>query len=398
MGVPVGVLSNNDGCFVARTPELKALGVKMGDPYFKVKDIIRANNVQVFSSNFALYTNISDRVMNTLKGFSPEVEVYSVDEAFIRLTGIRGAFREEFGWEIKRKVERNTGIPVSVGIGRTKVLAKVANHTAKKNPKYKGVCALSNPKIEKTVLEQLKIEDLWGVGRANSVKFRAIGVQNALALRDFPNDKVIKKTFTKVGLQMKEELCGLPRFPLELETKKKKQIMHSRSFGKVVKSKDGLKQAVSRFIHNAMEKLRRQNSVCSQISVFARSDVFKETNPTFHYHQYKHVEETSDTRAFLKAGLSIVDRFYQQGVAYKKAGVMLSGIRDKELQQLSLFKSEVSEESDLLMCAMDAFNSRDGEGTIHFASSGTTVGPHKMNRNHLSPRYVTGWSHLRKVR
>ena len=222
---PVGVLSNNDGCFVSRTNELKALGVKMGEPYFKVKDICKKNNVAVFSANFSLYTNLSDRVMSTLFDFTPNIEVYSVDEAFLDLSGFDEKTILDYCRHIKETVERNTGIPVGIGVGRSKVMAKLANRIAKKDASSCGVYSTLTPMCREYALESVDIEDVWGIGRQSTIKMNGLGIKKAKHLRDYRNDKLIQNIFTKVGRMIQDELREISCFPLNEEIPKKKEII-----------------------------------------------------------------------------------------------------------------------------------------------------------------------------
>ncbi|MCB0391329.1 MAG: Y-family DNA polymerase [Bdellovibrionales bacterium] len=395
---PVGVLSNNDGCFVSRTKELKALGVKMGAPYFQVKDICDKHGVHVFSSNFSLYTNMSDRVMLTLAEFTPELEVYSVDEAFLNLSGFENWNLEEYARKIKATVERNTGIPVSLGIGPTKTLAKIANHIAKKSDKAQGVVCLLDKHLQDKALERVSVEDIWGVGRANARKLRALNLHTAKEFRDFKNDKLIQKQFTKVGLQIKEELQGYPRFELSIAASKKKQIVCSRTFGTPVFELQALREAVANYVSSACEKLRKQDSVCFSIEVFMRTSPFKNVPQYYAVDGQKMLSGTSDTRKVIKYAMQVLDKLYKAGYEYKKAGVRLSTIIDKGQAQMSLFDAPDDIESDHLMKCLDQVNARDGAGTLKVASCGLTNKAWAMNRNMKSPRYVTGWTELKPVK
>ncbi len=393
--VPVGVLSNNDGCFVSRTKELKKLGIKMGEPYFKVKNICNKNGVAVFSSNFSLYTNISDRVMLTLAKFTPELEVYSVDEAFLNLAGFSGL--EDYAREIKRVVERDTGIPVSVGVGPTKTLAKVANHFAKKSEKADGVVILMEKILQDEALRRIAVGDIWGIGRASSEKLNRLGVKTGIEFRDYQNDKQIQKVFTKVGLQRKEELQGKPRFELELIPEKKKEIICSRTFGSSVFNFEGLRESVANYISSAAEKLRKQDSVCGAIDVYTRTSPHKNVPQYYGYNSCVMLSTTSDTRKMIKYAVRVLEGLYRAGYEYKKAGIKLSQIRNKNESQMSLLDPPDDWKSDILMKCMDQINKRDGAGTIFAAECGIQKKAWAMNRNFKSPRYVTGWTELRKL-
>jgi DNA polymerase V len=392
----VGVLSNNDGCFVSLTRELKDLGVKMGEPYFQVKKVCQKNKVAVFSSNFSLYTNVSDRVMTTLSQFSPEVEVYSVDEAFMNLTGFDDIERR--ARLIKQAVEDHVGIPVGVGVGPTKTLAKIANHLAKKKKETGGVVVLLDPEEQTRALRQVAVDDIWGVGRQYAIKLKNMGLNNALQFRDYPHDKHIKKLFTKVGLQMQEELKGYPRFELELATKKKKNILCSRSFSEEVKSIEALREAVAHYASQAAEKIRKQESVCTRVGVFARTSPFRKGPQHRGYETVLMLSPSSDTRKIIRYAFEALDQLFKAGYEYKKAGVTLSELYDQSHSQLSLFENSLDPKGEALMRAMDAINKKEGPGTLRVAACGNTRKAWSMNRNFLSPRYVTGWGQLPRVR
>ncbi len=398
VGKPVGVLSNNDGCFVSRTKELKNLGVKMGQPYFKVKDLCNKNNVTVFSSNFSLYSNMSDRVMQTLATFTPRLEVYSIDEAFLDLSGFENHDIDEYIKEIKKTVERNTGIPVSIGVGPTKTLAKIANNLAKKSVKAKGLINLLEPRFQDVALKRTKIEDVWGIGKAISTKMKAMDIYNAKQFRDFKNGNLIKKMFTKVGLQRKEELNGLPRFELEIIPKKKKEIMCSRSFSKPITDIESLREAVANYATNATEKLRKQDSVCSAIEIFMRTSPFKNVPQDYGFKQTKILTDTSDTRTIIRYAFDALDKLFKAGFEYKKAGVRLTSFVDYNQAQISLFDKPEFENSDTLMKAIDSINRREGPGTVKSAACGVNSSEQRSARDHKSQRYVSGWTQLRPVK
>ncbi|MBD64969.1 MAG: hypothetical protein CME62_07160 [Halobacteriovoraceae bacterium] len=394
---PVGVLSNNDGCFISRTNELKALGVKMGAPYFQVKDLCEKNNVAVFSSNFALYTNISDRVMNTLAKFTPHLEVYSVDEAFMDLTFIASKDLDSYAREIKACVEREVGIPVSIGVSFSKTLAKVANHLGKKSEKAKGVVVLTEDKLLDIALERTPIGDVWGIGRARTEQLKAMGITSAKKLRDFKNDRVIQKQFTKVGLMTKEELAGEDRFTLDFLYQKKKEIMCSRTFADSIVDMDDMKQAIANYITDACEKLREQNSTCAKLEVFARTSPYKNTPQDYAFAEVKLLSGTQDTLRLIQVGMKAVEKMFKPGFEYKKAGVRLCHIVDERESQLSLFEPGDDTRSSQLMRVVDLINRREGDGTVKSMACGVTNIAFRMNRNFKSPRYVTGYSELRKV-
>ena len=397
LGIPVGVLSNNDGCFVSRTVELKKLGIPMGAPYFKYKDVCEKNKVAVFSSNFGLYTNMSDRVMITLSRFTPELEIYSVDEAFLNLGGFEKRGLHEYGTEIKKIVERDTGIPVSIGIGPTKVLAKAANAYAKKEDSGEGVVSVMNRWQQDRILAQLDIEEVWGIGRGIAQRFRKLHINTAKDFRDFNNEGLIQKKTSIVGRRIQEELRGNPCFELELEAQKKKEILSSRTFGDAVYDLESLREAVSNYASVACEKLRKQRSVCSTVEVWIRTNPFKKT-PQYYAVDCKHyLSHTADTRKVIKYALSVLEQLYREGYEYKKALVKLSGIRDRSSSQLSFLEQGDTEKDLSLMKAMDRINQKEGPMTLRVASCGVYDKAWKMKQSHKSPRYLSGWSQIPPV-
>lgn len=395
---PVGVLSNNDGCFVSRTNELKALGVKMGAPYFQVKDICDKNKVAVFSANFSLYTNLSDRVMSTLFEFTPSLEVYSVDEAFLDLSGFDERTIEDYCRNIKATVERNTGIPVGIGIARTKVLAKLANRIAKKDASTCGVYSTLPKSNYEYALERVEIEDVWGIGRQNTIKMKILGIHKAKHLRDFKNDKLIQQEFTKVGRMIQDELRGISCFPLTEEPPKKKEIISSRTFGKPVYELAMLRESIACYASLACEKLRKQKSVCQEVEIFIRTNPFKESVA-----QYVRVNSTRldsatcDTRKVIQVAWKLLDEIFINGYEYKKASVKLSRIQDANEHQVSLFGGYDTEKDLEIMRVMDRINLRDGHETLKVAACGVNKDAWYMNQVMKSPRYLTGWNELLKI-
>lgn len=389
---PVIVLSNNDGCTISRTNEAKTLGIKMGDPYFKIKSLCKKNNVEVFSSNFSLYTNISDRVMKTLIKHCPQVEVYSVDEAFCNLTGIKDLAKH--GTFLKDEIYQNIGIPVGVGIGPTKVLAKIANRIAKKSLKANGVVCLMEEKFQDIALKMTPVGDIWGIGQANNQKLNQLGIKTAYDFKIYKNERLIQKIFTKVGLQIKHELMGINCFPLSMNIEAKKEIMCSRTFGGTVTDVQTLKESIANYISNASEKMRNQNSLCTEISVFARTNPFNQSEQFYLYEKAKLENPTCDTRKLIKLAFELINKSYRQGYEYKKTGVKLSNFFDSSEYQINFFSPSDSEKDIALMKILDRVNYTEGENTLKFGACGTSETPWSMNRNFKSPRYTTSWSEL----
>lgn len=391
-GKAVVVLSNNDGCAIARTQEAKDLGIKMGEPYFKIKNKFKKGEVTYFSSNFANYTNISQRVMNTIKDSSPKIEVYSVDEAFTDVTGIKDL--KTYGVNLKDKILKNIGIPVGVGIAPTKVLAKLANGIAKKSKKANGVVILNTIALQDIAMKMVKIEDVWGIGRQSSIKLQKLGIKTAYDFKIYSNERLIQGLLTKVGLQIKHELMGIPCLKLEKTTPKKKEIMCSRTFGQSVFDIDVLKESVANYITNAASKMRKQDSHCTFMSVFARTSPFRNIPQHYLYEAFKLVNPTSDTRLLIQKAFELIDKGYEKGIEYQKAGVKLSGFYEVSEFQLDFLSEGDSLESIELMKTLDSINLKLGEDKVRSMACGFDKKAWAMNRDHKSPRYLTRWDEL----
>jgi len=363
--VPVVVLSNNDGCVISRSTEAKKLGIRMGEPYFKVKDLVKKNNVQIFSSNYALYGDLSRRVMKVLKGFTDKIEIYSIDEAFLDLSHIKDEQVEEYGKQIRERVLKWTGIPTSVGISNTKTLSKVANHIAKKNKA--GVIFLKE-NID-NILKDFDIADVWGVGRQLSKLYIKNGIDNAYKLKNISNTWV-KKSTNVLGAKTVMELRGIPCIDLETEETKRKSCCVSRSFGKKVEKLRELKESVTSYCLNAAEKIRSESLVCKSITVFIRTSPFQ--NKGIFYSNSKTIDfpiATNNSIEIVKNALTGLDLIYKDGFKYQKAGIILSGLSDSEKGN-SLFKSTKDERIKNLMQSIDNTNYRYGRSTISLASAG----------------------------
>lgn len=388
--VPIIVLSNNDGCVIARSNEAKKLGIQMGEPFFKCRPIVEKNSVKVFSSNFALYGDMSRRVMTVLEQFSPDLEVYSIDEAFLRLDGLP-IVPEEYGRVMKTTVYQWTGIPVSIGIAPTKTLAKAANRIAKKNPKLGGVMDFSSKPSPDEYLAMIDIEDVWGVGRQYAKMLRARGIVNALKLKN-TDLKWVRKHMTVVGERMVMELCGTSCMPLEDAPPPKKSIICSRTFGKKVTQKNDLDEALASFAARACEKLRRQHSVAGKIEIFVKTSAFGGD-----YHSDSAIAtlpHTNDTRPFVRAMRKMLDEIFGRGLAYKKAGVMLLDIQSENMAQEDLFApSTPATLNPALMRAMDKINTDWGSGTVTLAAEGLRKA-WRMRQENISKQYTTRWGEL----
>ena len=347
---PVVVLSNNDGCIISRSNEAKALGIKMGEPYFKEKDIIIKNKVEVFSSNYSLYGDLSRRVMRTLKRFNTKIEVYSIDEAFLDLSNFPDQDIEKVGKEIRDTVLQWTGIPTSIGIAKTKTLSKIANHIAKK--KQSGVTSLINIENIDPILEKIDINDVWGVGRQLTKFYNKNGIYNAKQLKNKSNSW-IKKSSNVLSSRTAMELKGIPCINLETTTTKRKSCVVSRSFGKRVERFQELKEAVANYCLNASEKIRSESLVAKAITVFVRTSPFQRNYG--YYSNAKTVDfpiATNNSIEIVKAAVTILETIFKNGYQYQKAGVMLTGLSNAN-EKTNLFSSEKDEKINTLMRSID---------------------------------------------
>lgn len=393
-GVPVVVLSNNDGCIVARSNEAKALNIPMGVPFFEVKEIIEKNQVAVFSSNYELYGDMSSRVMNILSGFSPNTEVYSIDECFLDFAGMVFVDLEAYARNIRYTVRKSTGIPISVGIAPTKALAKVANRLSKKFSAYNGVCIIDTEEKRLKALKWLKIEDVWGVGRQYAKFLNGLGVKTAYDFTLQP-DSFIKKHMSIVGLRLKKELSGEPCLDLELMQAPKKNICTSRSFSKTVTSLGELKESVSTFTAACSYKLRKQRTCALTITVFVHTNRFKD-NYYCNSITLRLPTASSDTFLLTKYALYGLNKIYREREEYKKAGVVISGIvPENQVQQHLFFKS--SNKAKKLMELMDKLNDKMGRNQLQLASSGVQK-EWKLKREKLSPAYTTNLNDIIRVK
>ena len=364
---PVVVLSNNDGCIISRSNEAKALGIKMGEPYFKAKDIIIKNKVEVFSSNYSLYGDLSRRVMRTLKRFNSEIEVYSIDEAFLDLSDFSDQDVEEIGKEIRETVLQWTGIPTSIGIAKTKTLSKIANHIAKK--KISGVTSLIGIENIDPILEKININDVWGVGRQLTKFYQKNGIYNAKQLKNKSNTW-IKKSSNVLGSRTAMELRGIPCINLETTQAKRKSCVVSRSFGKRIEKFQELKEAVANYCLNASEKIRSESLVAKAITVFVRTSPFQRNFG--YYSNSKTIDfpiATNNSIETVKTAISILEKIFKNGYQYQKAGVMLTGLRNDDGRK-NLFSSEKDEKINSLMRSIDSTNYRYGRSTLSLASAG----------------------------
>ncbi|QMM94976.1 Y-family DNA polymerase [Citrobacter freundii] len=395
-GRPVVVLSNNDGCVIARNVEAKRAGVKMGDPYFKQKDLFRRYGVVCFSSNYELYADMSSRVMSTLEVMSPRCEIYSIDEAFCDLTGVRNCrVLQEFGQEIKDAVYQNTGLAVGVGIAQTKTLAKLANHAAKKWQRQTGgVVDLSNLGRQRKLMAALPVDEVWGVGRRISKKLEAMGIKTVLDLAD-TDIRFIRKHFNVVLERTVRELRGEPCLELEEFAPVKQEIVCSRSFGQRITDYDAMRQAICSYASRAAEKLRGEHQYCRFISTFVKTSPFALNEPYYgNSASVKLLTPTQDSRDIIAAATRSLDAIWKEGHRYQKAGVMLGDFFSQGIAQLNLFDDNAPRRgSEKLMEVLDHLNAKEGKGALYFAGQGIQQ-QWAMKRDMLSPRYTTRFSDL----
>jgi DNA polymerase V len=400
--VPVVVLSNNDGCAVARSNEVKALGVKMGTPWFKMKELALEHGIRAYSSNYTLYGDMSNRVATILRDCAPEIEVYSIDESFLRIETVAHLHGNAtaMGHYMRERIARWAGLPVCVGIGPTKTLAKLANHLAKKNPVFNGVCdlhALSRPERLQW-MHELEVGEVWGVGRRIAARLQAMEIHSVLDLRNAkPAD--LRAWFGVVMERTCQELRGISCLDLEDIAPPKQQIMASRSFGRAVESIEELREAVATYVSCAAEKLRAQQSVAAAVHVFVQTNRFKPEAPQYNAGLLVPLADaTDDTLLLTRAALLGLTAIFKPGYHYKKAGIMLTLLSAKATRQATLFDDvAATARSSSLMAAMDAVNRQFGRHTLRSGASGT-VQRWAMRSENRSPRYTTRWDELPEVR
>lgn len=392
--VPIVVLSNNDGCCIARSNEAKALGIAMGEPYFKIKGLCKQHGVQAFSSNYTLYGNISHRVMCTIEENWPHVEVYSIDEAFLDLSSMPEAMHDSFCTMLQKKILRHTGIPTSIGIGSTKTLAKLANHCCKKAFKI----PVFNITFNRDLLKSIGVGDIWGVGRQWEKKLMAQGIYTAFDLA-MSNPHHLKKRFNVVLMRTAMELQGIACGGL-LEMEPKKNIMSSKSFGQMQTEFEAIAQSVSSHCARAVEKMRSQCLVAQRLVVFVHTNRFREDLAQhFQAMEFRLVNATDDLCLITKVAKRCLKRIFRPGYYYKKAGVCLEELIPKDPRQLDMFHQPSDEElqhSEQLMSVLDKVNQKYGRSTLRLAAEGHSK-PWAMRAELKSPAYTTRWSDVPKA-
>jgi len=396
-GRPVVVLSNNDGCIIARSDEAKALGFAMGDPYHLNQEKLAAHGVAVFSSNYALYGDMSRRVMDTLGTFTPEVEIYSIDEAFLNLAGFERRGLTDYARLIRAMVRRDTGIPVSIGLGPTKTLAKIANHLAKARPETGGVLDLAGVDINEA-LAGIEVGEVWGVGPRWAKWLEAQEIATALDLKR-ADPKTIRRKMTVVGERLVYELNGRPCLPLELVEPPKQGLTVSRSFGQALTALRPIKDALVAFVGRAAEKLRHQNLMACQVLVFVTTNRFSATQPFYaNSATVKLPYPTDFTPDLVEAAVQLLERLYRPGFHYQKCGVMLLDLSPVTQVQADLFDMRDRAREAWLMRALDSLNTDHGARTVRVGNVGGKRPAWAMRQAFCSPRYTTNWRELPVVR
>jgi DNA polymerase V len=394
-GKPVVVLSNNDGSVIARSNEAKALGIEMGAPWHLLRERFAAAGVIVRSSNYTLYGDMSARVMDVLSQFAPDLEIYSIDEAFLGMAGF-GARLESHARALRAAVLQWTGIPVSVGIAPTKTLAKVANHAAKKNQEHGGALLLLDEAAQDAALAKIELTDLWGVAGRLAARLAAIGMNTPLDLKR-GDPRLIRERLGVVTMRLALELRGVGRLDLERVTPDRKSIMASRSFGRPVTTLAELREAVASYAARAAEKLRRQHLATAHLTVFIETNRFKPDDAQ-HYaaRPVRLPVATSDSGKLIGAALAGLASIWRDGYRYKKAGVVLLDLDPVAGVQVGLFDKADDARRVMLMRTVDQLNLRFGRDTVSFAAAGRRRA-WKLRRGFLSPRYTTAWDELLRV-
>lgn len=395
-GKPVIVLSSNDGCAIARSNEAKVLGIKMGAPFFKIRNLVEKHGVAVFSGNMALYGDMSQRVRWVLEEFAPAVEVYSIDEAFLDLRGITNIDFDSYAKEISARCWRMTSIPVSVGIAPTKTLAKIASKLCKKYPKLRGGCYMHRPQDIEKVLRKYPIEDVWGIGRKSAAKLQARYIKTAYDFTQMP-EAAVQKMMGITGVRTWKELRGIPCIEFEDGFEAKQSICVSRSFSSEIYDMKELQEQIANFASTMAEKLRKQSSVTSEMAVFAYTNRFKENLPQTHSSALvTFTTPTAEQRTIIAKAVAATTELFRKGYGYKKAGVIATGIVDESDIVGSLFEdTEAIAKEHKITSALDAINRAYGDGTVRLAVQGS--GRIRTTSENQSPHYTTRWNDLPKV-
>lgn len=396
-GKPVIVLSNNDGCAIARSEEAKALGIGMGALPFAIADLIKNNNVLMFSSNYALYGDLSDRVMKTLAGFVPKMEVYSIDEAFLDMTGMDILGLTKIGVAIRKTIKKNIGLPVTVGIAATKTLAKMANRYAKKKYRDTGVFYAVNERLTTEMLAATEVNDIWGVGSQYALLLRRNGFKTALDVKNAPAE-FMRKEMTVQGLRLWNELNGIPSIEWDFVAKKKKNICTSRSFGKLLTDKQIIKEAISNYVASCAMKLRTEGSCAKSINIILHTNPHRLTDKQYNPSITVQLETpTNETPSLLRHALKGLEIIYRDGYKYMKGGVIVLDLVPVDQVQFNLFAGEKNDKSDKAMKVMDLINNTFGKDTVRIAVQGFDK-KFKLRQAHLSKRYTTNINEILTIK
>ena len=395
LGKPIVVLSNNDGCIITRSAEAKALGIRMGEPYFKVKKIIEKNNVKVFSSNYSLYGDISQRVMEILLGFSPEVEIYSIDEAFLNFKGFKNHELLTYCKHIRQTITQWVGIPVSIGVGSTKTLSKIANHLAKKEVDYEVICILKGYEKIEEALNRIEIGDVLGIGRRLSKFLRNYEVRTAKQFA-FLDRRWIRKNMGVVGEKIQLELCGVSCLDLELLPSPKKSCCVSRSFSRPIEKIEELQESIANYGSRVAEKIREEGLIAQSMSIFVLTNHFNKKEKQYSSSIKLQLDyPTSDSKLIVKRAVEGIKRIYKEGYRYKKAGIILYELHSS-LSVRGLLDYD-KPRTDSLMRSLDEINYRYGSATLRLAAEGMRRSWH-MRREKVSPCYTTSFDQLMIVK
>jgi len=395
-GKPVVVLSNNDGIIIARSAEAKALGIKMGTPAFEVKNLIEQKKIYAFSSNYALYGDMSQRMMNIFGEFTPAVEVYSIDEAFLDFSGFSDMDFKQTGMDLRKRVKKYIGIPVSVGFGPTKTLAKIANRIAKKHLKKTGVAVVDTSEKIERALQMTPVDEVWGIGRRYAKFLQKHQVKTAWDFAQL-SDNFVRKHLSVVGLRTKEELLGTSCIPMELVPPPRKAIRTARTFSKNVIDYRFVEEAVSDFAAKTARKLREQKSVANLLTVFLRTNKFDKNKPYYANSFSIQISPASNSSIqlvkYAQAALKII---YKKGFEYKKAGVLVSGLTPEGNRQLDLFDNFPYEKHRNLMRILDKLNAENGYELVKIGSQGQSRA-WRLRQEHRSKRFTTRWDELMEI-
>jgi DNA polymerase V len=391
-GKPVVVLSNNDGCVISRSDEAKAIGIKMGIPIFEISNLIKKHQVNVFSTNYALYGDISQRVMNTLSGLCENMEIYSIDEAFLDLSLTDPDKLTEVGKHIRKVVWNWTGVPVSVGIAKTKTLAKLANHLAKSDAKYNGVLSLVNNPENESLLKNTGIEEVWGIGEKYAEHFRGNNIQSVKELANIDENRV-KEQLGVLAQRLVLELRGISCYPLNENPETKKEICTSRSFGHPITSYEELEQATTSYVTKVAQKLRKQKSLAQSLMIFIMTNKYAEGPQYVNYKIIKLPTPSNNSFELIHYAVIALKKLYRKGYRYKKSGVIVSDVIPETGKQADLWAKENKKKLDKLTQVIDEINSKAGMDKVKFAIQGTE-NSWKMRQHNLSPHYTTRWEDI----